>query len=143
MKYLSLAFLFLFISCNQSVPVFHKSHYPKKSDAPFSDVVEVGDMLYLSGQIGMNHNTRELIDGGLSAQATQAIDNIEDVLKLHEAELSDVVKITVILDDMSDFTAFNEIYKFRFPHKPARTTFAASGLARGSLVEIEVIAVKN
>jgi len=143
MKYFLVLLLLLLVSCNQKSPIFHKSHYPKKQTAPFSDVVEVNNMLFLSGQIGMNHNTRELVKGGLLSETTQAIDNIEEVLKRHNSSLERVVKVTVILSDMDDFKEFNEIYKKKFPNKPARTTFAASGLARNALIEIEVVAVKN
>ncbi|GAA0873130.1 hypothetical protein GCM10009117_22770 [Gangjinia marincola] len=123
-------------------PVFHSSHEPEKKSAPFSDVVQVGDIYYLSGQIGMDHSTRTLVDGGITAETKQALENIKAVLKHHGLELDDVVKATVILDDIQDFSAFNEIYQAYFPQKPARTTFAAEALARGAKIEIEVVAIK-
>ena len=150
---LSLIMLFLIVltSCQQPkpiseesiVPVFHNSHEPKKQDAPFSDVVQVGDVFYLSGQIGMDHTTRTLVSGGIEAETRQTLKNIEAVLKEHKMELSDVVKATVILDQIEDFAAFNQIYKIYFPQKPARTTFAAEALAKGAKIEIEVMAVKS
>ena len=143
MKYLLIATAFFLVSCNENATIFHESHYPKKADAPFSDAVQVNDMLYLSGQIGMNHKTRELVTGGLVIETTQAINNIEEVLQLHDSGLNNVVKVTVILSDMKDFKEFNEIYKKRFSNKPARTTFAVSGLARNAKVEIDVVAVKS
>ena len=121
--------------------IFHKTHEPKKIDAPFSDVVQAGNTFYLAGQIGMNHTTRELVSGGIKAETKQAIDNIEAVLQQHGLRLGDVVKCTVILSDIEDFSAFNSVYTSRFPQKPARTTFAASGLARNAKIEIECIAV--
>ena len=148
----SIVVLFLTIlSCQQPnpvtqesvAPIFHKSHEPKKQDAPFSDVVQVGTMFYLSGQIGMDHTTRTLVEGGIEAQTHQTLKNIEAVLKEHELELSDVVKATVILDDITDFATFNDIYKTYLPQKPARTTFAAEALARGAKIEIEVMALKG
>lgn len=129
-------------SVNRPEITFHQTHEPKKADAPFSDVVQVGNMYFLSGQIGMNHSVRKLVDGGIEAETTQVIDNIEAVLKQHNLTLKDVVKATVILKDINDFSVFNEIYKTRFPQKPARMTFAASGLAAGASIEIEVVAAK-
>lgn len=124
-------------------PVFYPSHEPNKQQVPFSDVVQVGDTYYLAGQIGMDHRSRTLVAGGIQSETAQAIDNIEAVLKHHQLNLSDVVKATVILSDINDFSAFNEIYVSKFPQKPARTTFAASGLARNAKIEIEVIAVRT
>ena len=62
--------------------VFHISHEPKKQDAPFSDVVQVGQFYFLSGQIGMDHSVRELVEGGIEAQTRQTLENIKAVLKL-------------------------------------------------------------
>ena len=123
--------------------VFHPSHEPKKAGAPFSDAVEVGELFFLSGQIGMDHSVRELVSGGIEAETRQALVNIKQVLAQHGMQLQDVVKVTVILADMDHFRAFNEIYRKYLPHKPARTTFAASGLARDAQVEIEVVAVRR
>lgn len=161
-KYYLLLFFFGIIGCNTTseeqtkpsvspeivisenrTPIFHASHEPKKKDAPFSDVVQVGDLFYLSGQIGMDHATRELVEGGIEAETKQALENIKAVLKLNSIAMTEVVKATVILDDIEDFAAFNEIYKLYFPQKPARTTFAAEALARGAKIEIEVVAVKT
>ncbi len=122
--------------------IFHKSHEPKKQNAPFSDAVQAGNTFYLAGQIGMDQATRTLVEGGVQAETRQAIKNIADVLAQHEMTLDNVVKCTVILSDISDFAAFNEIYAQYFTKKPARTTFAASGIAANGKVEIDVIAVK-
>lgn len=127
----------------QASPVFHASHEPKKQDAPFSDVVQVGQFYFLSGQIGMDHSTRELVEGGIEEQTRQTLENIKAVLEQHDLQLADVVKAMVVLDDMADFAAFNTVYRQYLPQKPARTTFAAKGLAVGALVEIEVMAVKG
>jgi 2-iminobutanoate/2-iminopropanoate deaminase len=123
--------------------IFHPSHEPKKQSAPFSDVVEAGNFFFLAGQIGMDHGTRTLVEGGIRAETTRAIENIKAVLQQHGMGLDQVVKCTVILSTMEDFAAFNEVYSGYFVKKPARTTFAASGLARDARVEIDVIAVKN
>ncbi len=125
------------------VPQYHLSHEPKKREAPFSDAVQVGNTYYLSGQIGMDHSTRLLVEGGIEAETKQALENIKAVLSQHQMTLADVVKVTVILEDINDFQTFNQIYTEYLPQKPARTTFAASALAVNAKIEIEVIAVKN
>ncbi len=127
---------------NKQDLIFHKSHEPKKQQAPFSDVVETNDFLFLAGQVGMDHTTRTLVKGGIEAETKQCIENIKDVLMQHGSSLERVVKCTVILKDINDFAAFNKVYKTYFPNKPARTTFAASGLAVNASIEIDVIAVK-
>ncbi|MCL8008385.1 RidA family protein [Gelidibacter japonicus] len=135
---------FLVFGC-QKTPneiIFHKSHEAKKQDTPFSDVVESNGFLFLSGQLGMDHGTRTLVDGGIEAETKKCIENIKAVLEHHQSSLDKVVKCTVVLKSMDDFVAFNRIYKDYFPNKPARTTFAASGLALNASIEIEVIASK-
>jgi len=122
--------------------IFHKSYEVKKQDAPFSDVVQAGNMFFLAGQIGMDHSTRTLVEGGIEDETKQAIKNIEAVLAQHGMDLSNVVKCTVILSTMDDFASFNTVYTQYFTQKPARTTFAASGLARNAKIEIDVIAVR-
>jgi len=122
--------------------IFHNSHEPKKQKAPFSDVVEAGNMYFLAGQIGMDHTTRTLVDGGIQAETKKAIENIKAVLEQHNLTLDNVVKCTVILADIDDFAAFNEIYVQYFTKKPARTTFAAKEIAANGQIEIDVIAVK-
>ena len=123
--------------------IFHKTHEPKKMNAPFSDIVQVGDLYFLSGQIGMDHNTRTLVEGGIVEETKQALENIKAVLEHHDMNMDNVVKCTVILADINDFATFNNIYKTYFPNKPARTTFAAKDLAIGAKIEIECIAAKK
>ncbi|MBT8235994.1 MAG: Rid family detoxifying hydrolase [Bacteroidia bacterium] len=122
--------------------IFHPSHEPLKANAPFSDVVECGNMYFLAGQIGMDHSTRTMVEGGIKAETKQVIMNIKDVLAQRGLTLDHVVKCMVILSTMDDFQAFNEVYTQYFTKKPARTTFAASGLARNAAIEIEVIAIR-
>ncbi|MEM7487020.1 MAG: Rid family detoxifying hydrolase [Bacteroidota bacterium] len=122
--------------------IFHESHEVKKQNAPFSDVVQAGNLFFLAGQIGMDHSTRTMVEGGIKGETEQVIKNIEAVLAQHDMKLENVVKCTVILSTMDDFGAFNEIYSKFFTKKPARTTFAASGLARNAKIEIEVMAVR-
>ena len=141
----SLFVLSIFIqSCqeNKTEVIFHKSHELSRANVPFSDAVEIGNLLFLTGQIGKDHKAGKLVDGGIEAETKQMIENIEDVLKHHGLTLDNVVKCTVILKDIEDFSRFNSVYTQYFTKKPARTTFAASGLAGGASIEIDVIAAK-
>ncbi|MEK6154507.1 Rid family detoxifying hydrolase [Flavobacteriaceae bacterium 3-367] len=145
-KFLSAFILVLTVSVQaqeKTAITFHESHEEKKKNAPFSDAVEVGKLFFLAGQIGMDHGTRTMVQGDIKTETAQAIKNIQAVLQQHGMDLDRVVKCTVILSTMDDFAAFNEIYTQYFTKKPARTTFAASGLARNAKVEIDVIAVKE
>ena len=131
------------MSCeNDKDIVFHKSHEPTRQTVPFSDAVETDVLLFLAGQIGRDHKKGTLVTGGIQPETKQVIENIKAVLQHHNLELEDVVKCTVILKDISDFAAFNEIYVQYFTKKPARTTFAVSGLAGNASIEIDVIAAK-
>jgi 2-iminobutanoate/2-iminopropanoate deaminase len=107
---------------------------------PFSEAVRVGDMLYLSGQIGIGPDGK--LPEGIDAQARQAMDNIGGVLKRQGLGFSDVVKCTVMLDNMADWPAFNKVYVTYFTDGkyPARSAFGTDGLALGALVEVECIA---
>jgi len=108
---------------------------------PFSSAVRVGDLLFLSGQIGNAPGTRQLADGGITGQTRQALENIKAVLAFAGSSLDRAVKCTVFLADIQDFAAMNAVYATYFPKDPpARSTVAASGLAGGARVEIECIA---
>ncbi|NNE33233.1 MAG: RidA family protein [Winogradskyella sp.] len=137
-------FVTSFQSCmdDESEITFHKSHEPSRANVPFSDAVETDNLLFLTGQIGKNHTTGTLVPGGIKSETTQVIKNIEAVLKHHNQSLDNVVKCTVILKDIEDFSDFNSVYIQYFKNKPARTTFAASGLAGNARIEIDVIASK-
>ena len=136
-----LIFIWSCISNNNEIK-FHKSHEPSRANVPFSDAVETNDLLFLTGQIGKDHSVGKLVDGGIKGETKQVIENIEAVLQHHNLTLDNVVKCTVILKDINDFKAFNSVYTQYFTKKPARTTFAASGLAGGASIEIDVIASK-
>ncbi len=111
---------------------------------PFSEAVRVGDTLYLSGQIGILPGTLKLADGGMEGEARQTMANIRSTLRAHGYTMRDVVKCTVMLDDMADWPAFNAVYTtfFEAPF-PARSAFGADGLALGARVEVECIAVRR
>ena len=111
---------------------------------PFSEAVRAGNTLYLSGQVGIEPGTLELVPGGMTAEAHRTMDNIEMTLEAHGYTMDDIVKCTVILADISEWAAFNEVYKTYFTtHFPARSALGANGLALGARVEVECIAVKN
>ena len=111
---------------------------------PFSEAVRAGDTLYLSGQVGIKPGTLELVPGGVQAEARQALENIKTTLETHGYSLRDVVKCTVMLADISEWAAFNEVYKTFFsPPYPARSALGANGLAIGARVEVECIAVRS
>ncbi len=108
---------------------------------PFSSAVRVGNMLYLSGQIGNVPGTRQLADTGIAGQTRQALENIKGVLASAGSSLDRAVKCTVFLADIKDYAAMNTVYATYFPKDPpARSTVAGSGLALGARVEIECLA---
>jgi len=110
-------------------------------DLPFSEAVRVGDVVFLSGQIGLVPGKRELVPGGIAAEARQTMENIRATLEGIGLGMGDLVKCTVMLDDMAEWGAFNEVYKTFFDGRyPARSAFGADGLAMGARVEVECLA---
>ena len=108
---------------------------------PFSSAVRVGNLLFLSGQVGNVQGTRQLVDTGTAGQTRQALENIKAILAFAGSSLDRAVKCTVFLADIQDFAAMNAVYATYFPNDPpARSTVAAKGLAGGARVEIECIA---
>jgi len=109
---------------------------------PFSSAVRVGDLLFLSGQVGNVPGTRQLVDGGVTGQTRQALENVKAILAFAGSSLDRAVKCTVFLADIQDFAAMNAVYATYFPKDPpARTTVVASPPVVGARVEIECIAV--
>jgi 2-iminobutanoate/2-iminopropanoate deaminase len=108
---------------------------------PFSEAVQLGDVLYVSGQVGNLPGTLTLAPGGIAPESRRALENLREILERHGASLRSVVKCTVFLADIADWKAFNEIYREYFPTVlPARSALAASGLALGARVELDCIA---
>jgi len=109
---------------------------------PYSQAIKTGDFLFLSGQIGIDPETKALVPGGVEAQAKQIFKNIAAVLEKAGASLENVVKATVFLKDMSDFIKVNQIYAqhFKLPY-PARSAVAVKELPLSADIEIETIAV--
>jgi reactive intermediate/imine deaminase len=110
-------------------------------DLPFSEAVCVGKMLYLSGMIGLE-GPMKVIPGGITAETRQAMENIKATLERYGSSLDDVIKVTVMMADISEWAEMNKVYVTYFTkNMPARSAFGASGLALGARVEIECIAV--
>lgn len=113
---------------------------------PYSQavVMPVGDrrMVFCSGQIALDPGTGALVEGDVTAQTRQVLENLGAVLAAAGASFANVVKTTIFLADMADFAAVNAVYGERFPSEPpARSTVAAAGLPRNARVEIEAIAL--
>ena len=110
---------------------------PANPGAPFSAAVQVGDVLYLAGQIGNGPDGK--LAAGMPAQAKQTMDNIASVLESQGLGMNDVFKCTVYLADMSQWAAFNKVYLTYFDPKrlPTRSALGVNGLVAGALLEIE------
>ncbi|WP_424933361.1 Rid family hydrolase [Amaricoccus macauensis] len=108
---------------------------------PFSELVKADDTLYLSGQIGNVPGTLDLAEGGIAAESEQVMENIKTSLEAHGYSLSNLVKCTVMLADIGEWAAFNEVYAgyFEEGRYPARAAFGANGLALGARVEVDCI----
>lgn len=115
--------------------------FPVKTSLPFSEAVRVGNMLYVSGQMGTDATMQALVSGGVEAETRQTLANMKAILERHGSSLDHVVKCTVMMADMAEWPAMNAVYVEHFPrHLPARSAFGASALALGGRVEIECIA---
>ena len=115
--------------------------FPVSTSLPFSEAVRVGDMLYVSGQMGTAGATMALVPGGIAAETRQTLANMKEILERHGSSLDHVVKCTVMMADMNEWAAMNAVYVEHFQqHLPARSAFGASSLALGGRVEIECIA---
>jgi reactive intermediate/imine deaminase len=107
---------------------------------PFSESVRVGDILFISGQVGVDENN-ELVEGGIVGETRQIMSNIGGALERRGLGFSDVVKCTVFLADVDEWGKFNTIYTSYFePPYPARSALGANGLALGARLEVECIA---
>jgi 2-iminobutanoate/2-iminopropanoate deaminase len=112
-----------------------------RPNAVFSPAVRVGNLLFLSGQIGTD-TANKLVAGGIQTEARQALNNVRATLEKYGSSMDRVVKCTVFLADIRDYNDFNEIYATYFrARKPARSAMAAAGLALNARVEIECIGV--
>jgi 2-iminobutanoate/2-iminopropanoate deaminase len=110
-------------------------------DLPFSEAVRVGKMLYLSGMIGLE-SPMKVVPGGITAETRQAMENIKAALERYGSSLDHVIKVTVMMADISEWSEMNKVYVTYFAENlPARSAFGANGLALDARVEIECIAV--
>ncbi len=114
-----------------------------KAIGPYSPALSGGDLLFLSGQLGMDPATDEL-EKGVKSQTERAIKNMEALLAEEGHSLGDVAKTTIFLANLNDFATVNEVYASRFsPPFPARSTVQVAALPKGALVEIEGIAIRR
>lgn len=136
------------VSAQQATKQETKVEYlktPRPMALPFSDAVRVGNILYLSGEIGVDYATMKLAPGGVQAETKQAMENIKTTLEKYSSSLDNVFKCTVIITDMKEWPSMNEVYVtyFKKDRLPARTAIGANGLALGAKIEIECLATVN
>ena len=113
-----------------------------KAIGPYSQAICAGDFVFTSGQIPLDPATGLVVEGGIAEQAEQVMKNLGAVLTASGSSYEKAVKTTCFLADMSDFSAFNEIYAKYFTGKPARSCVAVKELPKGVKVEVEVVAVR-
>jgi 2-iminobutanoate/2-iminopropanoate deaminase len=115
-----------------------------KAIGPYSAAVEIGDLVFVSGQIPLDSATGKLVEGDISAQTRQSLENLKTILTAAGLTFGHVVKTTIFLTSMSDFAAVNEVYKAHVSEPyPARSTIAVAALPMGARVEIEMIASRH
>jgi 2-iminobutanoate/2-iminopropanoate deaminase len=125
------------------ISTIHTDSAPK-AIGPYTQATTWGELVFTAGQIALDPVTMEVVKGGVAEQTEQVFKNLGAVLEAAGSGLNQVLKTTVYLADMSDFTAMNEVYAKHFgSHRPARSTVAAAGLPRAVRVEIDCIAVRS
>jgi len=111
-----------------------------KALGPYSQGIKAGDLIFLSGQLGLDLKTNDFAAGGVAEQTRQAITNLQHIIESGGSALDNVVKTTVFLKDMNDFQAMNAVYgEFFKSDPPARSTVQVAALPKNGLVEIEAI----
>jgi len=115
---------------------------PQSKQLPFSKAVQVGSILFLSGEIGMDYGTMKIVSGGIEAETRQCLDNVKATLERCGSSMDKVFKCTVMIADMKEWPLMNEVYVtyFNKDRLPARSALGANGLAMGARVEIECMA---
>jgi 2-iminobutanoate/2-iminopropanoate deaminase len=109
--------------------------------APYSQGIVHGDLVFVAGQVGIDPETNQVVEGGIEAQTEQVMKNVSAVLEEAGSSLANVLKASIFLVDFGDFPAMNEVYgRFVGPDFPARATVQITGLPSGALVEIEILA---
>ncbi len=111
---------------------------------PYSQAIEAGGMLFVSGQLGMDPNTGEMVGEDITTQARQSLENLKSIVTAAGLSLNDVVAVDAFLTDMGNFAAFNTVYGEYFSdHKPARAVVAVKALPKGGCVEIKCVAFRG
>lgn len=109
---------------------------------PYSQAVAQGDLIFTSGQIALSAKTQKIVEGGIEDQTRQVITNLKAVLEKAGSSLDKALKVNVFLRNISDFPAVNSIYADHFRKRPARSTVEVSGLPKGALIEMDVVATR-
>ena len=113
-----------------------------KAIGPYAQAIKAGEFIYTAGQIPIDPQSGNLIAGGIAEQTRQVMENLKAVLEAAGSSLGQVIKATVFLKNMADFTVLNEVYgEYLGAAKPARSTVAVAELPRGALVEIDFVAL--
>jgi 2-iminobutanoate/2-iminopropanoate deaminase len=113
-----------------------------KAIGPYEQAIKVGEFVYTAGQIPIDPQTGNLVEGDIAAQTRRVLENLKAVLEAAGSSLDRVVKATVFLKNMADFAAMNEVYaEYLGKTKPARSTVAVAELPRGALIEIDFVAL--
>ena len=121
--------------------VIHTDRAPK-AIGPYSQAIQAGNFLFLSGQIPLDPRTGELVKGDVGQQTQQVLENIKGVLESQKLGMENVVKVTIFLKDIENFNRVNEVYASYFPGPaPARSTVEVARLPRNAEIEIEAIAL--
>ncbi len=111
---------------------------------PYAQAVTVGEWVYCSGQIGLDPATGELVPGGMEAEVSRVLDNLQAVLEAAGSGLGQLVRVTVYLTDLGEFSTLNRIYGNRLGNaRPARATVGVAALPRGACVEIDAVALRT
>jgi 2-iminobutanoate/2-iminopropanoate deaminase len=136
-------FLLTLTGCMSSErTVIHTPHAPA-AIGPYSQAIQVGNLLFTAGQVGLDPATGQLVEGGIEAQTRRVMENLKAVLEAAGFSMTDVVQTQVFLADFDDFAAMNTVYGSYFPdNPPARATVQVSRLPREARVEIMVTAAK-
>ena len=115
---------------------------PRPMALPFSDAARVNNVIYLSGEIGVDYKTMKVVPGGIKAETKQTLDNIKATLEKYGSSMDNIFKCTVMIADMKEWPLMNEVYVtyFKKDRLPARSAIGANGLALGAKVEIECLA---
>jgi 2-iminobutanoate/2-iminopropanoate deaminase len=119
-----------------------RSSAAPKAIGPYEQAIKINGFIYTAGQIGLDPKTDKLVEGGITAQTKQVLENLKAVLEAAGSSMDQVIKATVFLRNINDFAVMNEIYEDYLGHaRPARSTAAVAELPRGALIEIDLVAV--